>query len=52
VRAGLKRRLDPRRLSSWFDAANRARDLLRTTLKQDLLLAELLQQWKRVGASR
>ena len=35
-----------RTLASWFDAANRTRDLLRTTVRADLALAELLAQWR------
>jgi DNA polymerase-3 subunit delta' len=35
-----------RTLASWFDAANRTRDLLRTTVRTDLALAELLAQWR------
>lgn len=35
-----------RTLATWFDAANRTRDLLRTTVRADLALAELLAQWR------
>jgi len=35
-----------RTLATWFDAANRTRDLLRTTVRTDLALAELLAQWR------
>lgn len=35
-----------RTLASWFDAANRTRDLLRTTVRADLALAELLAGWR------
>lgn len=34
-----------RRLAAWFDAANRTRDLLRTTVRADLAVAELLLGW-------
>jgi DNA polymerase-3 subunit delta' len=34
-----------RRLAAWFAAANRARDLLRTTVRADLLVAGLLLEW-------
>lgn len=34
-----------RTLGTWFDAANRTRDLLRTTVRADLALVELLSQW-------
>ena len=40
-----------RTLATWFDAANRTRDLLRTTVRADLALVELLAQW-RSGASQ
>ena len=38
-----------RTLATWFDAANRTRDLLRTTVRADLALAELLAQWRGAG---
>lgn len=38
-----------RTLATWFDAANRTRDLLRTTVRADLALAELLAQWRGSG---
>jgi len=34
-----------RRLATWFAAANRARDLLRTTVRADLVVAGLLLDW-------
>jgi len=40
---------DPARLhklAAWFDAANRTRDLLRTTVRADLAVAELLLAWR------
>ncbi|WP_045738764.1 DNA polymerase III subunit delta' [Xanthomonas sp. MUS 060] len=40
---------DPARLhklATWFDAANRTRDLLRTTVRADLAIAELLLTWR------
>lgn len=40
---------DPARLhklAGWFDAANRTRDLLRTTVRGDLAVAELLLRWR------
>ena len=40
-----------RTLATWFDAANRTRDLLRTTVRADLALAELLEQWRGPGKS-
>ncbi len=39
---------DPARLNklaAWFDAANRTRDLLRTTVRGDLAMVELLLAW-------
>ena len=35
-----------RRLAAWFDMANRARDLLRTTVRADLVVIELLLAWQ------
>ncbi len=35
-----------RKLARWFDAANRTRDLLRTTVRADLAVAELLLSWR------
>jgi DNA polymerase-3 subunit delta' len=35
-----------RRLAAWFDLANRARDLLRTTVRADLVVVELLLAWQ------
>ncbi|RBF32400.1 DNA polymerase III subunit delta', partial [Xanthomonas oryzae pv. oryzae] len=40
---------DPSRLHklvTWFDAANRTRDLLRTTVRADLAVTELLLSWR------
>ncbi|MCD9096321.1 DNA polymerase III subunit delta' [Luteimonas fraxinea] len=34
------------KLAAWFDAANRTRDLLRTTVRADLAIAELLLAWR------
>jgi DNA polymerase-3 subunit delta' len=44
---------DPARLhklATWFDAANRTRDLLRTTVRGDLAMVDLLLAWR--GADR
>lgn len=38
--------LRTRKLAAWFDAANRTRDLLRTTVRADLAVAELLLAWR------
>lgn len=46
AQAGLPAELDQRPLAIWFDEANRVQSLLRTTLRQDLLLGELLRQWR------
>jgi DNA polymerase-3 subunit delta' len=35
-----------RSLAAWFDAANRTRDLLRTTVRADLAVADLLLSWR------
>ncbi|MFH7359838.1 hypothetical protein RA266_28050, partial [Pseudomonas syringae pv. tagetis] len=35
------------KLSSWFDADNRTRDLLRTTVRADLAVVELLLAWNK-----
>ncbi|WP_066097867.1 DNA polymerase III subunit delta' [Xanthomonas massiliensis] len=34
------------KLAAWFDAANRTRDLLRTTVRADLAVTELLVAWR------
>jgi len=41
-----------RRLAHWFDQANRTRDLLRTTVRADLAVMELLIAWRALGASQ
>lgn len=38
--------LDGEALAHWYDAANRSRDALRGPLRTDLLLLELLAQWR------
>ncbi len=38
------------KLAAWFDAANRTRDLLRTTVRADLAIAELLLDWRALWA--
>ena len=43
---GLTDPVRTRRLAAWFDAANRTRGLLRTTVRADLALVELLLQWQ------
>ena len=40
-----------RTLGAWFDAANRTRDLLRTTVRADLAVTELLAQWRGAAAA-
>lgn len=42
---GLTDQVRMRKLAAWFDAANRTRDLLRTTVRADLAVAELLLDW-------
>ena len=44
---------DPRRarsLAGWFDAVNRTRDLLRTQVRADLAVAEVLLGWREASA--
>lgn len=45
---------DPARLhklAAWFDTANRARELLRSTVRADLVLADLLLGWRDLARS-
>lgn len=44
--AGLTGARRARTLAAWFDAANRTRELLRTTVRADLAVAELLLSWR------
>ncbi|GAB2513672.1 DNA polymerase III subunit delta' [Lysobacter humi (ex Lee et al. 2017)] len=44
--AGLTDPRTARSLAAWFDKANRSRDLLRTTVRSDLVLMELLMAWR------
>jgi DNA polymerase-3 subunit delta' len=44
--SGLTDPLRTRRLAAWFDSANRTRDLLRTTVRADLAVVELLLAWR------
>jgi DNA polymerase-3 subunit delta' len=47
--AGAAGLTDPDRLhklATWFDAANRARELLRSTVRADLVMADLLLAWR------
>ncbi|MEP6907231.1 MAG: DNA polymerase III subunit delta' [Pseudoxanthomonas sp.] len=49
VQAGSAGLTDPARLhklATWFDAANRTRDLLRTTVRGDLAIVDLLLAWR------
>ena len=43
---------DLTKLATWFDRANRARDLLRGPLRAELVLLELLVEWKAALAPR
>lgn len=43
--------MDPPRLAAWFDQANRTRALLRTPIRQDLAVAELLRDWRNAVAA-
>ena len=44
--AGLTDPVRTRRLTAWFAHANRTRDLLRTTVRADLAVGELLLAWR------
>jgi DNA polymerase III subunit delta' len=44
--SGLTDPLRTRTLATWFDAANRTRALLRTTIRADLAMTELLLAWQ------
>jgi DNA polymerase-3 subunit delta' len=44
--AGLTDPARTRSLAAWFDAANRTRELLRTTVRADLAVADLLLAWR------
>jgi len=46
VSGGLTEPARLHKLATWFDAANRTRDLLRTTVRADLAVAELLLAWR------
>lgn len=46
VLPGLTAPADFSRLSAWFDAVNRSREQLRAPLRNDLVLAGLLQEWR------
>ena len=49
--AGLTDPARTRRLAAWFDAANRTRDLLRTTVRADLAMVELLLAWRETASA-
>src|SRR3546814_16950460 len=44
--AGLTEPARIRKLATWFDAANRTRELLQTKVRADLAVAELLLAWR------
>ena len=44
--AGLTDAARLHKLATWFDAANRTRDLLRTTVRGDLAMVDLLLAWR------
>lgn len=46
AQAGLTDPVRLHKLAAWFDSANRTRDLLRTTVRADLAVAELLLAWR------
>lgn len=43
---------DVRQLAVWFDKANRTRELLRTTIRSDLAVLDLLLAWPSSGTKR
>jgi len=49
---GLTDPLRARSLAAWFDRANRARELLRTTVRADLVVVEVLMAWRATEARR
>ncbi|MFC3717232.1 DNA polymerase III subunit delta' [Luteimonas soli] len=49
--AGLTEPARIRKLAAWFDAANRTRELLQTTVRADLAVAELLLAWRGDGGA-
>ncbi len=50
--AGLTDAARLHKLATWFDAANRTRDLLRTTVRGDLAMVDLLLAWRGVDRAR
>lgn len=50
--SGLTDTVRTRRLAEWFDAANRTGALLRTTVRADLALVELLLGWPRAAGGQ
>lgn len=50
--AGLTDPVRTRSLAAWFDQANRTRDLLRTTVRADLAVTELLLAWRAASGGR
>jgi len=50
--AGLTDPMRTRSLAAWFDQANRTRDLLRTTVRADLAVTELLLAWRGASGAR
>ncbi|UNK51098.1 DNA polymerase III subunit delta' [Lysobacter sp. S4-A87] len=50
--AGLTDPERTRSLAAWFDQANRTRDLLRTTVRADLAVTELLLAWRALHGRR
>ncbi|MFC3815901.1 DNA polymerase III subunit delta' [Lysobacter sp. GCM10012299] len=50
--AGLTGPERTRSLAAWFDQANRTRDLLRTTVRADLAVTELLLAWRALHGRR
>ena len=50
--AGLTDPVRIRKLAAWFDAANRTRELLRSPVRADLAVADLLIAWREAASHR
>lgn len=50
--AGLTDPARIRKLAAWFDAANRTRELLRSTVRADLAVGELLLAWREAAGGQ
>ena len=41
-----------RKLAAWFDGANRTRELLRSTIRADLAVVDLLLAWREAAGGK